>query len=1033
MRKKVQFQSGKYHSFVSFDGTGVKHDTFASVFTLPGRWIALTGLFLAFCLVSHVAYADDAATLAAQINGFAHGGTGTLTASATGNEVAVTGTVTGATATLLLDIDPNVTVKWGASLEGSTASGIALINITGFGTFEVITGGKIEQTGTDGNALYQSGTGPIIVSGGTMISTTGSAISGTSGTTVIVNSGTVSTTTGAAIYAENVIVSGTGEVRATDDGSSGGNAIASDGSIEVKDNASVSATSGNAIFAFGANSTVTVSGGEVTNNPSVWGSHTIFLSDAFNTGNNVFISGTGKVKALGSKNAINTLGNVIMSGGEVSATTGYAISAEGDVTVGGTGKVMTTDDGSAGGTAISAHGNVEVKDNALVSATLGSAIHAEGANSTVTISGGEVTNNTALSQTILLSDITNTGNNVLISGTGKVKALGAYDAISTLGNVIMSGGEVSATTGIAIGAYVTGSVIVSGGTVSVTAGTAIDTDGTVTVSGTGEVKATGNDGNAIVSHGNVEIKDNAIVSATTGRVIYVYGANSTVSVSGGTVTTSGNFYPAIYMTVTSSGTPGNLTISGTGKIQSLDNADAILTTGNVIMTGGEVSAATGIAIYGNSTLSTITVSGGLVKNNSSSSYFGAISCFGDVEIKDDAIVSATYDHAIDAGGTVTVSGGFVFAYGTAMTDVINNGSFTAPTGTGVVVAWDEAQGNTTYVSNSETDLAILPANGARWMANGTEGGIGYATGGFFEIAGVNVTLQPITTVYTLTLGTFTGGSVTAAKSGYAENESVTLTISPESGYELDTIAAYRTGASDTPVALTGTGNTRIFTMPAYGVTVTAAFKKTQAQWVDDAKSLVEAASFAVPQATANTEGALITWLIQYINALSGTGATETRSAAPSPPAVRTALPEISAMGITVTAADITIIEFVAAIPGTESVPAGVNGSFTFTVTLTLGAATLTTDEVSGVIAATPYAATSIELVNTSQAKGLNVSVQDGILHISGLTIGKPWRIYTTSGLLIYHAIADSDKATVSLPVRGVYIITSDENAVKTVY
>ena len=117
MRKKVQFQSGKYHSFVSFEDTGVKHDTFASVFTLPGRWIALAGLFLAFCLVSHVAYADDAATLAAQINGFAHGGTGTLTASATGNEVAVTGTVTGATATLLLDIDPNVTVKWGASLE----------------------------------------------------------------------------------------------------------------------------------------------------------------------------------------------------------------------------------------------------------------------------------------------------------------------------------------------------------------------------------------------------------------------------------------------------------------------------------------------------------------------------------------------------------------------------------------------------------------------------------------------------------------------------------------------------------------------------------------------------------------------------------------------------------------------------------------------------------------------------------------------------------------------------------------------------
>jgi uncharacterized repeat protein (TIGR02543 family) len=81
--------------------------------------------------------------------------------------------------------------------------------------------------------------------------------------------------------------------------------------------------------------------------------------------------------------------------------------------------------------------------------------------------------------------------------------------------------------------------------------------------------------------------------------------------------------------------------------------------------------------------------------------------------------------------------------------------------------------------------------------------------------------------YSVATGTFTGGEVTAGKAAYKENETVTLTIAPETGYLLESISAYKTGDTETPVALTGEGNERTFTMPAYGVTVTATFRSNE--------------------------------------------------------------------------------------------------------------------------------------------------------------------------------------------------------------
>ena len=69
--------------------------------------------------------------------------------------------------------------------------------------------------------------------------------------------------------------------------------------------------------------------------------------------------------------------------------------------------------------------------------------------------------------------------------------------------------------------------------------------------------------------------------------------------------------------------------------------------------------------------------------------------------------------------------------------------------------------------------------------------------------------------YTITKGSMSGGSVSVAGSALFGAE-VTITISPSAGYELSSISV--TGAS-----LSGSGNTRKFTMPAQNVTVSATF------------------------------------------------------------------------------------------------------------------------------------------------------------------------------------------------------------------
>lgn len=93
---------------------------------------------------------------------------------------------------------------------------------------------------------------------------------------------------------------------------------------------------------------------------------------------------------------------------------------------------------------------------------------------------------------------------------------------------------------------------------------------------------------------------------------------------------------------------------------------------------------------------------------------------------------------------------------------------------------------------------------------------------FFDTATKTLSYS-VPTYYTVTCNPATGGSVTASPAREKAGETVTLTISPNTGYQLSSISAsYGSGSS---VSLSGTGNTRTFTMPSGNVTVTPTFSK----------------------------------------------------------------------------------------------------------------------------------------------------------------------------------------------------------------
>ena len=246
------------------------------------------------------AHALNAPGLRSEVDNFDPGGEGKLTATLIGTSILrITGEVTGATNTLVLDIDTGTTVRWEASYTGS-ANG--LIELSGSGIFEVLAGGLISGSGTSVIDFSASSVVSVRVSGGIVRNTMtagGIAISGynlpANNNTITITGGEVSSANGRAIAVSgNVTVSG-GTVSA-------GGLDSSAAAIEVFDSAShtitvssgtVSAQGGFAIVGSSA-TTVTISGNGFV---FAWGTSITGNSDAVIAGGTINITGNAVVCA----------------------------------------------------------------------------------------------------------------------------------------------------------------------------------------------------------------------------------------------------------------------------------------------------------------------------------------------------------------------------------------------------------------------------------------------------------------------------------------------------------------------------------------------------------------------------------------------------------------------------------------------------------------------------------------------------------------------------------------------------------------
>ena len=269
-------------------------------------------------------------------------------------------------------------------------------------------------------------------------------------------------------------------------------------------------------------------------------------------------------------------------------------------------------------------------------------------------------------------------NNTQINISGGLVEAGNACAIQSTGRdsvVMITGGRVtnSATTNI------NSTIFMNGGT-----GQNVIINGGVV-----DTTSTSNTSYVIQTSGNVLVNGSGEVHAIAGRAINLVGLNSTATIEGDAIVSA----------------KSGIAIS-TATTRPGDVANA-----QVFVTGGWVYTESGTAaIQTTGTTGKVTISGGKV--------------------------TATSGYAVRATGSVEISGGFVFAYGTGVGQVVYAPNTGFPTNNGIIVAWNKAILNPVYVEETGNDLVIVPGGSAYWHKEDRESGISYsknANTGFFPL------------------------------------------------------------------------------------------------------------------------------------------------------------------------------------------------------------------------------------------------------------------------------------------------------------
>ena len=369
----------------------------------------------------------------------------------------------------------------------------------------------------------------------------------------------------------------------------------------------------------------------------------------------------------------------------------------------------------------------------------------------------------------------------------------------------------------------------------------------------------------------ITVYPGALVESGSACAIRSSGRNSVVTVQGGRVVNdaTSNTNSTIYM---NGGTITNVFING-GVVETINPSGTsyvIQTTGNTVVAGGRVTAISGRAINLVGMASTATITGGIVETDSGTAISTAttttnlvenskiivtggtvqatgsgtaikITGAGSTAAISGGLVTAKQGLAVDASGlpaanSVTVSGGFVFAYGNATARVISPAAkLDSVSGSGSVVAWDTTTGEGLYSQNALTDLASLPGGGAKWdndPPSAINGGIRYGTGpnDFYPLApDVRVNQN----LFILTIVNGTSGGLTSLPVEMGSSVEITINAALEYNpaplsmpYYLVPIngSGFRNWSTEGGGSFGDSSNrTTTFTMPAGDVTVTANF------------------------------------------------------------------------------------------------------------------------------------------------------------------------------------------------------------------
>jgi hypothetical protein len=198
------------------------------------------------------------------------------------------------------------------------------------------------------------------------------------------------------------------------------------------------------------------------------------------------------------------------------------------------------------------------------------------------------------------------------------------------------------------------------------------------------------------------------------------------------------------------------------------------------------------------------------------------------------------------GGAVTVSGaGTAYSFTMPAANVTVSAEFEAvvPVYTITVTVNSPANGTVTSgaanaIEGATVTLTVQPSTGYRLKTgsprvNNTGGGTvpvsGSGTAYSFTMPASNVTVsaefEAVVPVYTVTVNpSLTNGTVTPGGANAVEGATVTLTVQPNTGYQLKAGSPRVNNAGGGAVPVSGAGTAYSFTMPASNVTVSAEFE-----------------------------------------------------------------------------------------------------------------------------------------------------------------------------------------------------------------